>query len=70
MDANDNDVIDISHLSEEDAREHMRRIDQLYSCPCYHCVLICDRASTLASCDSYQAWLDYQVPERRKRRHR
>lgn len=64
----DNDVIDVSHMTEEDRREHMRRMNQLTTCPCMNCQAICDRWSTVAECDAYQEWLDRNMRPR-KRRH-
>lgn len=53
----DDDVIDISHMTDEDRREHLRRISQLQTCPCVYCTAICDRMSTIAECEPYQDWL-------------
>lgn len=61
----DDDVIDVTHLTEEDRREHMRRLQQLTTCPCFNCTLVCDRVSIMHSCEPYQTWLDYQMPERK-----
>ena len=61
----DEDVIDLSKLSEEDRREHFRRLEQLTTCPCCYCQKICDRVDIMADCEPYQAWLDYQMPRRR-----
>ena len=60
----DDDVIDLSSLTEEDRREHFRRLDQLTTCPCCYCTKICDRVDIMANCEPYQAWLDYQTPRR------
>ena len=30
----DEDVIDVSHLSEEEYKQHMRRLQQLHTSPC------------------------------------
>ena len=60
----DDDVIDLSSLTEEDRREHFRRLDQLTTCPCCYCTKICDRVDIMANCAPYQAWLDYQTPRR------
>ena len=53
----DDDVIDISHMTDEDRREHLRRISQLQTCPCVYCTAICDRMSTIAECEPDQKWL-------------
>ena len=55
----DDDVIDVTHLSEEDRREHMRRISQLQTCPCCYCQAICDRTSAVAECRPYQEWREH-----------
>lgn len=53
----DDDVIDIIHMTDEDRREHLRRISQLQTCPCVYCTAVCDRMSTIAECRPYQKWL-------------
>lgn len=55
----DDDTIDVSHCTEEDRREHFRRLNQLTTCPCCYCQAICDRWSTVAECEAYQTWLDH-----------
>ena len=62
----DDDVIDVSHMSDEEHREHMRRISQLCSCPCMTCVRDCTTMSGINECEPYQRWMDYWIPERRK----
>ena len=52
----DDDTIDLSHLTEEDRREYMRRISQLTSCPCVNCTADCLRWENIASCEPYQDW--------------
>lgn len=68
----DDDVIDISHMTDEDRREHLRRISQLQTCPCVYCTAICDRMSTIAECGPYQKWLRHNEKlrgiQRRNRR--
>jgi hypothetical protein len=58
------DVIDLSDLSDEDRREHFRRLDDLNSCPCWQCVRICDRLSTVNNCEPYQRWLERRAERR------
>lgn len=62
----DDDVIDLRDLTEEDRKNHFRRLDQLATCPCVYCTEICDRASTIAECFPYQQWYYLNV-HRRKR---
>lgn len=64
-------TIDITHMTDEDRREHLRRISQLQTCPCVYCTTICDRRSTVAECDPYQDWLRHNEKLRGiKRRNR
>ena len=63
-------TIDITHLTEEDRREHYRRINQLTTCPCVNCTADCNRWETVASCDPYQEWLEYNRPIRGQQRRR
>lgn len=62
----DDDVIDLRDLTEEDRKNHFRRLDQLATCPCVRCTAICDRASTVANCAAYQRWYNRNI-HRRKR---
>ena len=41
----DEDVIDISHCPKEEARKHLRRLQQFYTSPCLYC-----------TCEKYQEW--------------
>lgn len=63
-------TIDITHMTEEDRREHYRRINQLTTCPCCYCQAICDRASAVAECEPYQQWREYNEPRRGYNRSR
>lgn len=54
----DEDVIDISHMSEEKRREHLRHSSELSSCPCLTCKAICDRGEKIANCVAYQLWYE------------
>ena len=56
----DNDVIDLSHMSKEEVREHLRRLSDLASCPCLNCIRICD-PTVYASCEAYQIWHDERI---------
>lgn len=56
MPKTDDDVIDITHMTDEDRREHLRRISQLQTCPCVYCTAICERTSQTAECGPYQKW--------------
>lgn len=50
-------TINISMLDPEEAREHLRHLSDLCSCPCTICVAICDRPEKVATCEAYQLWL-------------
>ena len=64
----DDDIIDVSHITEEDRREHMRRINQLATCPCMNCTAECNRWMNVASCDAYQEWREYNMHRRGRKR--
>ena len=53
----DNDVINISDMTDEELRTHLRRLSDYSSCPCVLCCAICDRPEKVATCDAYQLWL-------------
>lgn len=53
----DNDVIDISYMTDDELRTHLRRLSDYYSCPCVNCACVCDRPEKVATCDAYQLWL-------------
>ena len=57
----DDGTIDITHMTEEDRREHYRRINQLTTCPCVNCSAICDRWDRIASCGPYQEWREFNM---------
>ena len=63
----DDGTIDITHLSEEDRREHYRRINQLMTCPCVHCTADCNRWEETAHCQPYQTWKEYNRARRGRR---
>ena len=65
----DDGTIDITHMTEEDRREHYRRINQLTTCPCYMCTAVCDQWRHVAECEPYQAWLEYNEPRRGRRKY-
>ena len=54
----DDDVIDISHMSPEEVREHLRHESDRSTCPCQTCQAICDRIDRIANCAAYQLWRD------------
>lgn len=60
-------MIDISHMSKSEYRDHMRRLEELATCPCVNCTKVCDRASTIAECDAYHEWWERNIHRRRKR---
>lgn len=66
----DADVIDLRDMTDEDRREHFRRLDQLTTCPCVHCTAVCDRASIVAECRPYQQWYYLNIHRRKMQRHR
>lgn len=53
----DDDVIDISYMTDDELRTHLRRLSDYYSCPCVNCACVCDRPEKVATCDAYQLWL-------------
>ena len=57
----DDDVIDITHMTAEERREHYRHLNQLSTCPCVYCVSPCARNSEVAECDSYQEWREFNM---------
>ena len=61
MKEKEDNTIDISHMSSAEYKNHMRRLEQLTTCPCVNCVKICDRWSTVQQCEPYQAWLQRNV---------
>lgn len=63
----DDGTIDISWMDPDQAREHLRRLADLCSCPCYTCRAICDRPAKIYECDAYQLWYDERMRERHER---
>lgn len=53
---------DISNMSDEEYRDHIRRLGELYSSPCYYCQENC---SDYRHCDAYHGWAD-RILEARK----
>lgn len=60
----DDDVIDISNVSQHEAREHLRRLSDLASCPCLNCRAICDRYDVIDKCVAYQLWYAERIKRR------
>lgn len=60
----DDDVIDISWMTEEELHEHLRHLSDLSSCPCVECCAICDRTEKVASCDAFQLWYQERMRNR------
>ena len=58
----DEDVIDVSHLSKEEYKQHMRRLQQLHTSPCLYCTAVC---TDWVRCKKYQKW--YRMANRIKR---
>jgi hypothetical protein len=52
----DDDVIDVSNMTQEEFRERMRHESDLTTCPCQTCQAICDRMDRIANCVAYQLW--------------
>lgn len=67
MAGHDENIIDISHMTPSEYKDHMRRLEQLTSCPCTHCTAVCDRMDIIADCEPYQSWMDRMIPYRWKR---
>ena len=61
----DDDVIDISWMTEEELHEHLRHLSDLSSCPCVECCANCDRTEKVASCDAFQLWYAERMKNRR-----
>lgn len=59
-------MIDVSHMSKAEYRDHMRRLEELTTCPCMKCTKVCDRASTIAECDAYHEWWERNIHRRKK----
>ena len=57
----DDDVIDITHMTAEERREHYRHLNQLSTCPCVYCTSPCRRNSEVAECDAYQEWREFNM---------
>lgn len=57
----DDDVIDITHMTAEERREHYRHLNQLSTCPCVYCTSHCARNSEVAECDAYQEWREFNM---------
>lgn len=55
----DDGTIDVSHMSDAEYKAHMKELQDQAICPCNNCEPACDRASTKAICERYQAWLKY-----------
>lgn len=64
----DDDVIDVTHLSEEDRKNHMRRLDELTTCPCNYCTEICDHWAHISECDPYHEWMEWVLLGRKIRK--
>ena len=61
----DDDVIDISNISDEVFRTHLRRLADITSCPCMTCVRVCDRPEFIDQCDAYQLWRGQRMEARK-----
>ena len=51
---------DLSHLSDADYKDAIRRIEQLASCPCTECVERCWTTDDIRECERYRRWWDVQ----------
>lgn len=63
----DDDVIDVSSMSQKKARERLRQLSELASCPCNTCRAICDRYDVIDKCEAYQLWYDERMKSRWER---
>lgn len=55
------DVIDITHMTPEERREHYRHISQLSTCPCVYCQSPCRLTGEVANCEPYQEWREFNM---------
>lgn len=62
------DIIDVSHISREEYKAHMKILQSRTTCPCVYCQSDCVRASDRAECERYQEWMDFTDPLRRKKK--
>lgn len=62
------DVIDVTHMTEEERREHFRRLDELTTCPCSKCQEECDHWTHISECERYQEWMQWALLGRKIRR--
>ena len=62
----DDDTIDISWMSEEQLREHLRHLSDLSTCPCVECCAICDRTEKVAQCEAFQLWYRERLMNRER----
>jgi len=60
----DDDVIDLTHMPDQERRQHMKDLDRKATCPCCYCDVICDRITSRFICSRYQEWLNLMFPER------
>lgn len=56
----DDDVINVSNLTDEELKQQMRRLDQLSSCPCSNCESRCWATGEITECRKYKKWYDRQ----------
>lgn len=52
----EDDGIDISNMTADEYKEHMRRIEQLTSCPCTNCTDRCWDTGMITECKPYRRW--------------
>lgn len=57
---------DLSHLSDADYKDAIRRIERLASCPCTECVERCWTTASIQDCKQYRDWWDVQHNIRRR----
>ena len=63
----DDDVIDVSHLTDAEYKEHMKKVERESECPCLYCSSICDRITSRSECSAYQNWAAAHILNRRRR---
>ena len=60
----EDNTIDVSHMTDKEYRQYMRRLEQLSTCPCMTCQAECNRWINVDSCASYQRWREYNRDRR------
>lgn len=51
-------------------RSDLQRLHELVTCPCSHCLDICDSIDTVYTCQKYIEWFDITMEKREHDRQR